>query len=380
MIGDYIYVVTSEPTFWRDTRVILPTVTIWNETQTIQPSQIYYSKTLDNSYTFTTIVSINLKLNNTEPEHKTFLLGSASCMYVSLENIYITMLNQELIETSSIESTLVFRIHIQDGEIESEANGQVPGRALNQFSMDEYDEHFRIATTTGQPWNSQDPSRNNIYVLNMSLRPVGKLENLVPTETIYSARFIGDKCYLVTFRQVDPFFAIDLQNPQEPKVLGSLKIPGYSSYLHPYDENHIIGLGKDAGKVKISLFDVSNFSAPEEVANYTTDYSSDSIALDDYKAFLFDRSKDLLVMPITEYQNQVSQGAYVFNISADKGIALRGIITHMENNATLPYYYYNWNYVKRALYIDNVLYTVSSKKIKMNDLETLQEIKEVKLP
>jgi uncharacterized secreted protein with C-terminal beta-propeller domain len=382
MIGDYVYAVTNQPIFWCDSRVILPMIISLSETKTIQPNEIYYSNVSDNSHAFTTIVAINLKLDESEPVHRTFLLGSASCMYVSLNNIYITMPKQWSFETSWTEATLVHRVHIQDGEIECEATGEIPGRVLNQFSMDEYGEYFRIATTTGQVWSSETPSRNNLYVLNMSLIIIGKLEDLAPTETIYSARFMGDRCYLVTFRQVDPFFVIDLQNPYDPKVLGKLKIPGYSSYLHPYDENHIIGIGKDEGKVKISLFDVSNVSAPEETTKYTTDKWSDSLALDDHKALLFDKSKNLLVMPITVYQDYLWQSAYVFNVSIGEGIVLRGRITHMENDTYNAYlrYYYSPNYVRRALYIDNILYTISDEKIKMNNLETLQEVNEVKLP
>jgi len=380
MIGDYVYVVTSQPTYWHNSRVILPMIISLNNTKIIQPNEIYYSSISDNSYAFTTIVSIDLKLDETDPLHKTFLLGSASCMYVSLNNIYITMQEQQSFETSWTEATLIHRVRMQNGEIECEASGGVPGRVLKQFSMDEYGEYFRIATTKGWMWSSQTPSQNNLYVLNMSLSIVGKLENLAPTEEIYSARFMGDRCYLVTYRQVDPFFVIDLQNPYDPKVLGKLKIPGYSSYLHPYDENHIIGIGKDEGKVKISLFDVSNVSAPEEATKYATEKWSDSLALDDHKAFLFDKSKNLLVMPITVYQDYVWQGAYVFNFSIEEGIVLRGQITHMENDSGKEgLYYYSPNYVKRALYIGNVLYTISDKKIKMNSLETLQEINEVKL-
>lgn len=379
MIGDYVYAVTSQPPYWRHSRLVLPTIVFLNETRTIQPNEIYYSNVSDNSYAFTTIVSINLKLD-TSPVHKTFLLGSASCMYVSLNNIYITMPKQWSFETSWTEATLIYRVHIQNREIECEANGEVPGRVLNQFSMDEYGEHFRIATTTGQVWSSETPSKNNLYVLNMNLSIIGKLEDLAPTEEIYSARFMGDRCYLVTYRQVDPFFVIDLQNPYDPKVLGKLKIPGYSSYLHPYDENHIIGIGKDEGKVKISLFDVSNVSAPEETTKYMTDKWSDSLALDDHKALLFDKSKNLLVMPITLYRDYVWQGAYVFNLSIE-GIVLRGRITHMENDTDKAalHYYYSPNYVKRSLYIDNVLYTISDKKIKMNSLENLELLKEVLL-
>jgi len=391
MIGDYVYAVTSQPTLWRDSGVILPMIISLNETKIIQPTEIYYSNVSDNSYEFTTIVAFNLKLNETEPEHKTFLLGSASCVYVSLNNIYITMQKQEFFETSWTETTPVYRVHIQDGEIECEAKGEVPGRVLNQFSMDEYGEYFRIATTIGQTWSPDNPSRNNLYVLNMSLGIIGKLEGLALTEEIYSARFMGDKFYLVTFRQKDPFFVIDLSNPFEPKVLGYLIITGFSDYLHPYDENYIIGVGKEGSNVKLSLFDVTNVTAPAEKAKFIVEAEwSDSTVLREeggHKAFLFDKSKQLLVIPVSMnwaivkdeyYTKGFWQGAYVFNITLSDGFVLRGNVTHQENGVS------EWEsggyWVNRALYIDDVLYTISNKKVKMNDLETLEEINEVELP
>lgn len=407
-IGDYVYAVTSQPTYWRHSKLLLPMITSPNKTKIIHPNEIYHSNVSDNSYAFTTIVSINLKLDWSEPEHKTFLLGSASCMYVSLNNIYITMLEHESFETSWTESTLVYRVHMQDGEIECEASGGVPGRVLNQFSMDEYGEYFRIATTIGQIWSSGTPSRNNLYVLNMNLSTVGRLEDLAPGETIHSARFMGNRCYLVTFRKIDPLFVIDLENPDEPRVLGELKITGYSDYLHPYDENHIIGVGKETvgaeqgdfswyQGVKISLFDVSDVENPREIDKYEIgDRGTDSPILRDHKAFLFDRSKNLLVTPVLvaeideeKYPNGVPpnahgeyvwQGAYVLNVSLAEGFMFRARITHLENNADKGSFYYSPYHVKRALYVGDVLYTISDKKIKMNSLETLQEINEVELP
>ncbi len=142
----------------------------------------------------------------------------------------------------------------------------------------------------------------------MNMTIVGKLENMAPGENIYAARFIGDTCYLVTFHQTDPFFVIDLSNPQAPRVAGELKIPGYSSYLYPYDANHVIGVGSQTTIVngneninlKLSLFDVSNINNPTEVANYVVagNYTS-STAQNDPHAFLFSLEKQLLVIPVS---------------------------------------------------------------------------------
>ena len=377
MIGDYVYVVITQPAYYVENEVLLPIIECSDQVKEIRASEIYYSDIPDHSYGFTTILAVNVQNDEEEPTYKTLLLGGTSNTYVSLNNIYITF--------AEGENTLIYRFHIEGSEIECVANGGVPGYVLNQFSMDEYGGHFRIATTIGQSWNTERPSRNNLYVLNMGLNIIGKLEDLALTETIYSARFMGDKCFLVTFRQVDPFFVIDLQNPYQPKVLGKLKIPGYSSYLHPYDDDHIIGIGIDEGKVKISLFDISNVTDPQEKAKYETEGWSSSPALQDHKAVLFDRSRNLFVIPITAYgyTYHVSQGAYVFRISAEEPgdeIMLRGVITHIENDSEDIYYYTYQYFVRRALYIDNVLYTISDKKIKMNNLEDLDEINEVELP
>jgi uncharacterized secreted protein with C-terminal beta-propeller domain len=136
---------------------------------------------------------------------------------------------------------------LDQGNVRFVGSGEVPGTVLNQYAMDEQGGYFRIASTKGQIGrNDEMTSKNNVYIMNEAMDVIGKLEDLAPGEKIYSTRFMGNRLYMVTFKQVDPLFVIDLTNPQAPKTLGSLKIPGYSEYLHPYDETHIIGFGKDA--------------------------------------------------------------------------------------------------------------------------------------
>jgi len=384
MINEYVYLVASQPAYLLYDTLVLPKIYSPEGIEEIEASQIYYANVSDSYYAFTTVVAINVQNDAQKPTNMTLLLGATSNMYVSLGNIYITFCKQGWWEPTEL-GTLIYRIRIEDEMIECEASGEVPGSVLNQFSMDEYNGYFRIATTEGEMWSGT--SQNNVYVLDMNLTMVGKLENIAPTETIYSVRFMGDRGYVVTFRQVDPFFAIDLQDPYSPKVLGVLKIPGYSSYLHPYDESHIIGIGKDGNVLKISLFDVSNVTDPKEIDNYQVGgWWSDSPVLSDHKALLFNSSMNLLVMPITTsdydtWQGTMWQGAYVFNVTIEEGIALRGQITHAENASDLGYYYpgYPLYYVKRALYIDNVLYTISEKKVMMHNLETLDKINQIEL-
>jgi uncharacterized secreted protein with C-terminal beta-propeller domain len=405
MIGDYVYGVITQPAYYVEDEVSLPRICSGDYIEEIDASEIYYSNVSDDAYGFTTIVAVNIQNDYEEPTYRTFLFGVTHCMYVSLNNIYVTL--------PEGGHTLIYRFHIEGAEIECVADGEVPGYVLNQFSMDEHEGFFRMATTTGHVARSlnEATSQNHVYVLDMDLNITGRLENLAPGETIYSARFMGDRCYLVTFRKIDPLFVIDLENPTNPTVLGQLKITGYSDYLHPYDENHVIGIGKETVEaeigdfawyqgVKISLFDVSDVESPKEIAKYEIgDRGTDSPVLRDHKAILFDKSKNLLVIPVlvaeineenypngvppNTYGDYVWQGAYVFDLTLDQGFVFKGRITHLENDSDLKksgYYCYSSYSVKRSLYIDDVLYTVSDKKIKMNNLEDLVEINEVELP
>ena len=392
MIGDYVYAVVSQPATLpgsneTDFEVFLPKIYVDSAVKEVQPTEIRYVNVSDTSYYFTTVLSLNVITDAETPTYESFLAGSAACMYVSSNNMYLAIPNttawimpEKAGEVQ--EETLIYRVKFDRQNIVCEAEGAVSGYVLNQFSMDEYNGFFRIATTTG----TSNTSHNSLFILDMNLKVVGKLEDLAPGERIYSARFMGSRCYLVTFKQVDPFFVIDVGNPTQPSVLGYLKIPGFSGYLHPYDENHIIGLGKQDSNLKLSLFDVTNVNAPMETAQYIVEGNwSDSAALWDHKAFLFYGSKQLLALPVsiwgthvennTYYVENCWQGAYVFDVSLEQGFTLRGRITHA--NTTDPY---DFGFeVKRILYIGRVLYTVSDKTIQMHDLDTLEFVNELKL-
>ena len=420
MIGDYVYAIISQPAYLNNSEVDLPTIRS-NEFNIptirsnmcivdVEPTDIYYANQSDSFYTFTNIVAINVQNPVKAVSHETFLLGDASNLYVSQNNIYITSPSTWEDENQTLDGTMVYKIGVIDGEISYMADGFVPGWVLNQFSMDEQDGYFRIATTNGHVSRRGSSSTSSIYVLNEDMEIVGSLEGLAPGEQIYSARFMGSRCYLVTFRKVDPLFVVDLSDPERPKVLGKLKIPGYSDYLHPYDDTHIIGVGKETVAaeegdfswyqgVKISLFDVSDVSEPRELAKVIIgDRGTDSPVLRDHKAFLFSRSRHLLVLPVLVAEidpnaysggvppnaegEYVFQGAYVFDVSLTGGFRLRGMITHLDGDDALlksGFYFESEYSVERSLYIDDVLYTISNGMIKMNSLEDLEEINRVEL-
>lgn len=291
--------------------------------------------------------------------------------------------------------TVIHKLSVDNGKITPLAQGEVIGDLLNQFSLDEHDGKLRVATTL-TIWNRKRIQENNVFVLDEDMRQIGELTGIAPDEQIYSTRFMGDRLYMVTFKQIDPFFVIDLKDPRNPTVLGELKVPGYSSYLHPYDENLIIGVGKDAdehgrvGGLKLALFDASDVENPEEVDMVTIgDAGSDSPVLYDHRAFLFSKSKELLVLPVTivedysttRYRSSYSiwHGAYAYKVT-ENGFELLGKVRH---DSTKNDYWYWWApaSVMRSLYMDDNLYTISNKYVKINDLSNeLEEINSVRLP
>ncbi|MGD8505580.1 MAG: beta-propeller domain-containing protein [Candidatus Bathyarchaeota archaeon] len=374
MIDDYLYFVVSQPAYIIYDTVVLPKI-YQNDilVKEIAPSEIHYHNGTDNYYQYTTFVAMNMQDTTETPTFVTVMMGGTSNMYVSQNNMYVTF--PEVNGT-----TTIYRMRIQASNITVKAKGQVIGNVLNQFSMDEHDGYFRIATST---WIDGDP-RSNLFIMDMDLIEVGKLLDIEVGETLDSARFVADRCYLSTsVVRRDPFFVIDVEDVTTPKILGYLKIPGFNRYLHPYDENHVIGLGRDEfNNVKISFFNVTNVSAPKLISEHRFEGAwSDTPALWDHHAFLFAYTKDLLALPVSINQYSfdrytTKQGFFVFNITLINGLVLKGNITHQELATE------DWDtrpHVRRGLYIANVLYTVSDAKIKLNDLENLTLLKEIPL-
>jgi inhibitor of cysteine peptidase len=403
MIGETVYAVISQAVQETNGNVELPSVSEGTKSSDISPTQIYYVDQGNNFYdyyTYTTTFAININNDNQEPTSLTLMMGGTSSIYASLNNLYLTYSGPQMRSYSytSLPQTEIFRIKLDPNDLTFGGRGNVTGRILNQYSMDEYNSYFRVATTSSQ-WGG---GQNNVYVLDMNLAVVGKLENLASGENLHSARFMGDKCYLVTFQKIDPFFVIDLSQPTYPQVLGELKIPGYSDYLHPFDETHIIGVGKDTVErnevsswyqgLKLSLFDVSNVSDPKQISNVVIgDRGTDSLVLTDPKAFLFDQSRNLLVIPVdlylissnsyepepSSYGSFVWQGVYVYKLTLNGGFELRGNVTQIDSQANPQIEYGSW--ITRSLYIGNTLYTLSDQKIQLNSLEDMAFIAQIEL-
>lgn len=254
--------------------------------------------------------------------------------------------------------TNIRKIYVKGRYIRPFADARVLGYIKNQFSLDEYGQFLRIATTSFD----SGVSTNNVFVLNYFLRPYGSLTDVARTETIFSCRYVGKRLYLVTFRRTDPFFVISLRNHRAPKILGELKVTGFSNYLHPYDETTIIGLGRQAdfnGRqlgLKISLFDVSDVNNPIESVKFEIEEKyAYSNAEWEHKAFLFSADKNLLVIPgYMDYDGTRFNGAFAFYIDKSE-ITLKAAIDHLLNPADN---FYDRN-VERSLWIEDLLYTKS---------------------
>ncbi len=257
-----------------------------------------------------------------------------------------------------LETTRIARINLSNLNIE--ATGVVPGSLLNQFSLDEYQGNLRVSTTVGGnnwwSWGRGGSSVNDVYVLGADLKKKGEVLDLGKGERIFSTRFMGEQGYVVTFRQIDPFYVLDLSNPASPKLSGELKIPGYSSYLEKITDDLVLGVGREDNNVKISLFDVSNASAPKEVAKYLLKDEWSEVE-NNHHAFMLDAKNKTFFIP-------GGKGGYFFNY-ANNDLKLAAIIAQ--------------NSVSRALYIDDYYYLVGNDEIKVIDLKTWKEVKQLDL-
>ena len=318
------------------------------------------------------------------------ILGGYATVYMNENNLYLaydhynvekeekTIEGRKVEEYTNTTETDIVRISL--GEMETAAFGSIDGYLLNQFALDEYEGNLRIAATVDkyvyQTSEDQvkgysnyetieDTNANCLYVLDDDLKIIGTISDLAPDERIYSVRFDGEVGYFVTFRQVDPLFSVDLSNPAAPKIMGELKIPGFSQYLHVYGEDLLFGLGMTAdektgrtGSLKLSMFDVSN---PYDVTekhqlvleeNYST-------ALYNHKAILVAKEKDLIAFP-------VDKGYKVFGYDEMTGFINVGEI---ETD--------NWCGDSRGVYIDDYFYVCSDKQIYILDMNNFALAKEL---
>ena len=233
-------------------------------------------------------------------------------VYVSENNIYIYEYTNSSILADNLAAknqTIIRKLSYSKGKLSGSAQGKVKGYLNDSFSIDEYDDTLRLVTTVTH--NAGNSSQSNaVYVLDADLKTIGKIEDLAKDEQVYSARFLGDTGYFVTYEQTDPLFSVDFSDPENPKILGSLKIPGFSEYLHFYSDDLLLGIGMDTDEngitngVKVSMFDVSDPSDVKEISTYTLDQYYYSDVFYNYRAALVDSEKNLIGFPLSGSADQ----------------------------------------------------------------------------
>ena len=306
------------------------------------------------------------------------ILGCGSDIYCNSETLVVALTTMEETNDVSKDKTELFRFSLKDGAVTMESQGSVPGYVLNQFSMDEYNGYFRIVTTEnvthyfnegGIASAEQEKTRNHLFVLDESMNIVGSIEDLARGESIYSARFMGDTGYFVTYRQVDPLFTVDLSTPSEPKILSELKVPGFSNYLHPFGDGLLLGFGQNSDEesgeiqgLKLSMFDTSD---PAAVAEKHSELLGEkymwSNAIGNHKAILVDSEKNLIGFPAeNEYM--------LYSYSPESGFQK---IAQLTLEADGPG---DMDYDLRGFYVDDVFYLYSPSGLAAFSMEDFSRI------
>lgn len=390
-IDDTLYIITNEYIPFEDEEDFnvdnyLPYYEVNEEQQLVDYEEIYYVDGT-NPNTFTAFYAVDLVTKEVDME---VILGNTGYnLYVSNNNIYLVggvYYFWPLADLVDVEEpvqeyrTAIMRVSIDGASLEFSGVGYVEGYTLNQFSMDEYNGYLRIATTEG--WWGEDIN-NRVWILDEELQVASMIENLgKPGETIRSVRFSGEWGYVVTFEQTDPFYVLDLSDPDNPEVEGELEIPGFSTYLQNINENYMLGIGFNAdneGRVngmKISIYDITDKSNPvvfdEKVFLYEDFGWSHSSATYNHKDLLVSASKGIIALPFSSYEwtedgHKYNSGILVYDFDFEDGLSFNGYVQHELDS--------DWNiYVYKSKFIDNYFYTVSNKYIKVSPIDDVENV------
>ncbi len=366
----------------------------------------FYDSPLADGTAYLTLMSLDL--GDTEPAQTSTIISRPGASYATGEAYYVSVRQNPYAGNwyadagEAEEVSTVHKFDLAGASSQYAASGLVEGRVLNQFSMDEYDGHLRIATTTGYVPDPSVHSTLSVLAQNgAALDVVGKVGDIAPTEDIRSVRFVEDQAYVVTFKKTDPLWVFDLSDPKNPQIQGELHIPGYSTYMHPLDETHLLTIGFDAQDegdfawyqgLMLQIFDVSDPENPtlaHKVVIGTR--GSTSEAATDHLAFNYFPSQKVLALPVTvcenssggsDYGQMTFSGVQFYDIDIDEGITLRGAVDHPYVDPYDSESYYvggecsTWwsdstSVVKRTVFMENYVYSVSDRLIKVNDLEAL---------
>lgn len=315
------------------------------------------------STSYVVVTAYDTKLDNGKV-NSISILGSGTEVYCSQDALYVAGVNYDY---NDIDNTDIYAFSIDGENISYKASGNIKGTFLNQFSFDEYEGNLRVATTYYSYKHDVDVS--NVYVLDKSLQLIGALEDIAYDEQVKSVRFMGDTGYIVTFRNTDPLFTLDLSDPSAPKVVGEVKLPGFSSYLHPVGEGLVVGIGYDGDEenadfssLKVSLFDVSDLKNPKEVDTFVLKNASSDV-LYNPKAFISYPEENLIGFPVMHYDSNEVLSYKLLKIENGEISSHLGYVHKTERPGADIF---------RGTYIGKKLYTIDNYNVCEFDIDTAE--------
>ncbi len=410
LAGGVLYLLSAYYVYDPDKEIpetYIPRVSDGAKTELLKVKDIATMSILE-SAAYTVITSVDAESLSRIDQKSVF--GSADTIYMSATNLFIGSSMDEMNEVNVYQDgvynvteykrsqkTQLARISTEKGVLKVAAQGTVEGSLLNQFSLDEYQGNLRlVVTNSGYSYkeyhdkerdiiankydDNSDQETNALYVLDSGLNIIGRVEGMAKDERIYSARFAGDVGYMVTFKQIDPLFALDLSNPKNPKIASELKIPGFSTYLHPYGDGKLLGLGFEATEnstdgLKLSMFDISDpFDVSEQMwAAVNADYSP---AAYNHKAVLVDVEKNLIGFTVLSYgdKNKYDDNTYLlYEYIEGQGFKLKDALEYGSSDSDT---YYSVEDV-RGFYAGTYLYIYSYDCLDVFDMQTLEKVKNI---
>ena len=371
IVGDYIYTFSKYDVYSENGRDAVTEYVPVVCGDTLESDCIYMPDVPSCQYVVVTSMNVNAPENIVDQKAVLMDFGE---LYVSGENIYIyeTVSNIALLradgmrQQSDSSQSEIRKLSYKDGKITGEAKGVVEGYIHDSFCIDEYEGNLRIVTTI----DGENTTTNSVFVLDENLDKIGEINGIAQDERVYSARFFGDTGYFVTYRETDPLFSVDFSDPANPKIIGKLKIPGFSEYLHFYGENQLVGIGMDTDEelgitngVKISMFDISNPADVKEVHTYTIEDMYSAELFWDYKAVLVDYEKNMIGFSC--YNN--GENYYIFSYDSESGFEVK-----MEEEVAGDSYMST-----RGVYIDDRFYVVKGRAIESYRMGSFEKIDDI---
>ena len=427
MADGYVYAVIQQPSYTfngqGNATAAMPMVSRGGVETELSPSAVFYTNNTAQISSYTMIPSISMSTG--EEAVVSVLTGPSANVYVSTSNIYVVYTNYlDLFDVDGIpgnawsggvvtsqmvfqsQNSTVLRASYANGTVTAAEASTVPGTVLNQFSMDEYNGYFRIATSRFATVNGAATTSDDVYVLDQNMNQISVLRNIAPGENIYAVRFVGDVGYVVTYQQIDPLFVISFKDVTQPVILSALKVTGYSDYLHPLAGGYLLGVGKETVPasdgnysyylgLKVSLFRVYEDGTSAQVAKLDIgDRGTDSPVLSDHLAFTYDPTRNLTVIPLTLYRvsgNQtygggilaygdpVWQGVYVIRADAS-GLKVVGQVSQYPAGQNVGDYPNASLSIDRSIIIGDYLYTISQGEVMASSLGSFVTVATVALP